>query len=44
MRRSAKGFATTIAANAWKLYLKDIAQDGAGPLSVALNTFLSHIV
>jgi 5-methylcytosine-specific restriction protein A len=44
MRRGAKGFATTIAANAWKLYLEDIAQDGAGPLSVALDTFLSHIV
>ncbi|WP_155629695.1 hypothetical protein [Burkholderia territorii] len=40
MRRGAKGFATTIAANAWKLYLKDIAQDGAGPLSVALDAFL----
>ncbi|CAB3795197.1 hypothetical protein LMG28614_04117 [Paraburkholderia ultramafica] len=44
MRRGAKSFATTIAANAWKLYLGDIAQDGAGPLSVALDTFLSHIV
>jgi 5-methylcytosine-specific restriction enzyme A len=44
MRRGAKSFATTIAANAWKLYLKDIAQDGAGPLSVALDSFLSHIV
>jgi 5-methylcytosine-specific restriction enzyme A len=44
MRRGAKSFATTIAANAWKLYLEDIAQDGAGPLSVALDTFLSHIV
>ncbi|MFL9916851.1 HNH endonuclease signature motif containing protein [Paraburkholderia sediminicola] len=44
MRRGAKSFATTIAANAWKLYLEDIAHDGAGPLSVALDTFLSHIV
>jgi 5-methylcytosine-specific restriction protein A len=44
MRRGAKSFATTIAANAWKLYLEDIAQHGAGPLSVALDTFLSHIV
>ncbi|MGF6739575.1 hypothetical protein [Paraburkholderia atlantica] len=44
MRRGAKSFATTIAANAWKLYLEDIARDGAGPLSVALDTFLSHIV
>lgn len=44
MRRGTKGFATTIAANAWRLYLEDIAQDGAGPLSVALDAFLSHIV
>ena len=44
MRRGAKSFATTIAANAWKLYLEDIAQHGAGPLSVGLDTFLSHIV
>ncbi|WP_321887981.1 HNH endonuclease [Paraburkholderia bannensis] len=44
MRRGAKRFATTIAANAWKLYLEDIARDGAGPLSVALDTFLAHIV
>lgn len=44
MRHGAKSFATTIAANAWRLYLEDIAQDGAGPLSVASDTFLSHIV
>lgn len=44
MRRGAKSFATTIAANAWKLNLEDIAYDGAGPLSVALDTFLAHIV
>jgi 5-methylcytosine-specific restriction protein A len=43
MRRGAKSFATTIAANAWKLYLADIAQDGAGPLSVALDTFRAHV-
>ncbi len=44
MRRGAKSVATTIAANAWKLYLDDIAQDGASQLSVALDTFLAHIV
>jgi 5-methylcytosine-specific restriction protein A len=44
MRRGAKSFSTTIAATAWKLYLEDIAQDGAGPLSVALDTFLAHVV
>ncbi|WP_233848010.1 HNH endonuclease [Paraburkholderia sp. HD33-4] len=44
MRRGTRGFATTIAADAWRLYLADIAQDGAGPLSVALDAFLSHIV
>ncbi|MDN7799353.1 hypothetical protein [Burkholderia vietnamiensis] len=44
MRRGAKSFATTIAASAWKLYLEDIAIGGAGPLSVGLDTFLSHIV
>ncbi len=43
MRRGAKSFATTIAADAWKLYLGEIAQDGAGALSVALDTFLAHI-
>jgi 5-methylcytosine-specific restriction protein A len=44
MRRGAKRFATTIAANAWKLYLENIARDGAVPLSVALDTFLAHII
>ncbi|MFM0239877.1 HNH endonuclease [Paraburkholderia phytofirmans] len=44
MRRGTRGFATTIGANASRLYLADIAQDGAGPLSVALDAFLSHIV
>ena len=43
MRCGGKGFETTIAAQVWKLYLEDIARDGAGPLSVALDTFLSHI-
>ncbi|WP_281718785.1 HNH endonuclease [Pandoraea apista] len=43
MRRGAKGVATTIAAGAWKLYLQDISQEGAGPLFIALGAFQDHI-
>ncbi|MGC7403993.1 HNH endonuclease [Pandoraea pneumonica] len=43
MRRGTKGVATTIAAGAWKLYLQDVSQEGAGPLFIALDTFLDHI-
>jgi 5-methylcytosine-specific restriction enzyme A len=44
MRRGTLRFGTTIAARAWHLFLSDIAKDGAGPLSVALDAFLSHII
>ncbi|MBB5442066.1 MULTISPECIES: hypothetical protein [unclassified Paraburkholderia] len=44
MRRGTQRFGTTIAADAWRLYLADIANLGPGQLSVALDAFLSHIV
>lgn len=44
MRRGTKDFGTTIAAGAWHFYLGAIAKDGPGPLSVALDAFLSHII